>query len=393
MVLFKKKKILLGDTIPSEQPLKPRKPPNTAFRQQRLKAWQPILSPQSVLPILIFIACIFAPIAVGLIVSASNVQDLVIDYGKCHELASRDSFQTVPHKYVKYHFKKNVSVRPSWRLHDNDDGEVSCQLHFEIPNSLKRSIYIYYKLTNFYQNHRKYVESHDTGQIRGKAIEPKDLNNNCDPLREIDQKAVYPCGLIANSFFNDTFSRILIGSNGTDNYSLTNKGISWKTDRHRFKKTAYNASQIVPPPNWRKKFPKGYVDDNIPNIEEWEELQVWMRTASLPNFYKLALKNETTELPQGTYTINIGLNYPVTMFGGTKSFVLTTNSVIGARNMSFGVVYCIVAGVSALFAIVFLVKVVVRPRTMGDHTYLHFEESQEPSENQESRTSALREIL
>ena len=38
---------------------KSRKPPNTAFRQQRLKAWQPILTPKSVIPLLILIAIIF----------------------------------------------------------------------------------------------------------------------------------------------------------------------------------------------------------------------------------------------------------------------------------------------------------------------------------------------
>ena len=93
-----------------------------------------------------------------------------------------------------------------------------------------------------------------------------------------------------------------------------------------------------------------------------------MRTAALPKFYKLALKNESGELPNGTYTMNIGLNYPVSIFGGSKSIVVTTSSVIGGRNMSLGVLYCIVAGISALFAIIFLVKVIIQPRTMGDHS-------------------------
>ncbi|CAR28259.1 hypothetical protein ZYGR_0N07530 [Zygosaccharomyces rouxii] len=393
MVLFKRNKISLSDTIPSEEPQKSRKPPNTAFRQQRLKSWQPILSPQSVLPLLILVACIFAPIGVGLIVSVSNVQDLVINYSKCHELASKDSFQSIPNKYVHSHFKKSLSVKPSWKLDENKNGDLKCQLQFEIPDNLKRSVFIYYKLTNFYQNHRKYVESHDTGQLKGKAIPPNNLDNNCNPLKEKDEKAVYPCGLIANSLFNDTFSQTLKGQGNATDYSLTNKGISWKTDQHRFKKTSYNASEIVPPPNWIKKFPQGYTDDNIPDISTWEELQVWMRTAALPTFYKLALKNETTELPSGNYTMEIGLNYPVSMFGGTKSLVLTTNSVIGVRNMSMGVVYCIVAGVSALFAIIFLIKVIIRPRTMGDHSYLSFEEPFESRERSPSGNIPTREIL
>lgn len=90
--------------------------------------------------------------------------------------------------------------------------------------------------------------------------------------------------------FNDTFSQVLSGIDDTEDYNLTNKHISWSIDRHRFKTTKYNASDIVPPPNWMKKYPDGYTDENLPDIHTWEEFQVWMRTAAFPKFYKLALK-------------------------------------------------------------------------------------------------------
>lgn len=394
VLFFRKKKVSLEDPDATEPTKKSRKPPNTAFRQQRLKAWQPILSPQSVLPLLIFVACIFAPIGIGLIVSATNVQDLVIDYSGCDKNAITEDFREIPSKYVNFHFKKTVSVKPTWKLEESNSNGTTCQLQFQIPNRIKHSIYIYYKMTNFYQNHRKYVESLDINQLKGEPLEADELDSNCNPLRELDGKAIYPCGLIANSMFNDTFESSLKGVDGTDDYLLTNEGIAWSTDRNRFKKTSYNASQITPPPNWAKRYPNGYTDDNIPDINSWEELQVWMRTAALPKFYKLALKNETGELPNGTYTLNIGLNYPVSMFGGSKSVVLTTNSVIGGRNMSLGVLYCIVAGISALFAIIFLVKVIVQPRTMGDHSYLNFESAIDSHTDQQSNQNVpLREIL
>ena len=44
---------------------------DTAFKQQRLKAWQPILTPRTVLPTLFIIAIIFAPIG-GLLIWGSN---------------------------------------------------------------------------------------------------------------------------------------------------------------------------------------------------------------------------------------------------------------------------------------------------------------------------------
>lgn len=388
--LSRRKQDVEGDTRTLK---KSRKPANTAFRQQRLKAWQPILSPQSVLPLLILVACIFAPIGIGLIISATNIQDLVIDYSRCGEEASRDAFEEIPSQHVRYHFKKSVSTRPTWKVNDGGDNEDVCTLRFQVPNNIKRSIFIYYKLTNFFQNHRKYVSSFDIGQLAGQAISAQDLDSSCDPLRISSDKAVFPCGLIANSMFNDTFSSVLAGQDGTDDYILTNQGISWSSDRTRFKKTSYNASQIVPPPNWAKSFPDGYSSDNIPDLHTWGEFQVWMRTAALPTFYKLALKNNTSELHSGNYSVDIGLNYPVISFGGTKSFVLTTSGIIGGRNMSLGIVYCVVAGISAIFAIIFLLKVIIQPRAMGDHSYLNFQGNYENKDSSNSQRTTLREIL
>lgn len=44
---------------------------DTAFKQQRLRAWQPILTPKTVLPTFFVIGIIFAPIG-GLLLWASN---------------------------------------------------------------------------------------------------------------------------------------------------------------------------------------------------------------------------------------------------------------------------------------------------------------------------------
>jgi hypothetical protein len=44
---------------------------DTAFKQQRLKAWQPILTPKTVLPTFFIVGIIFAPLG-GLLFHASN---------------------------------------------------------------------------------------------------------------------------------------------------------------------------------------------------------------------------------------------------------------------------------------------------------------------------------
>lgn len=349
-----------------------RKPYNTSFRQQRLKAWYPILSPQSVLPLLLLIAGIFAPIGIGLLLSAANVQDLVIDYTECDALTVSSNFEQISPEYTSYHFKKGVFNKPMWRLTQTGEAEYKCQIQFEVPNDVSSPIYIYYKLTNYYQNHREYVDSIDIDQLKGKAKSSDDLLEECDPLREIDGKAVYPCGLIANSMFNDTFRNELIGVGGTTIFRLTNKETAWSTDRHRYKKTSYNASDIVPPPNWVKMFPNGYTEDNIPDLQSWEEFQIWMRPAALPSFYKLALKNETSTLRKGQYLMEIGLNYPVKSFQGTKSFVLTTNSIMGARNIFLGILYLILAGIAIIFSLIFFIKIIIKPKVAGDHECLNY---------------------
>jgi len=48
----------------------------SAFKQQRLKAWQPILTPKTVLPAFFAIGIAFIPIGVGLLYSSNLVRTL-----------------------------------------------------------------------------------------------------------------------------------------------------------------------------------------------------------------------------------------------------------------------------------------------------------------------------
>ena len=78
-----------------------------------------------------------------------------------------------------------------------------CVLQFDVPYDLDHTVLLYYKMTNFFQNHRRYVKSVDPNQLRGDYVSPSSLNSgDCKPITTIDGKAVYPCGLIANSLFN-----------------------------------------------------------------------------------------------------------------------------------------------------------------------------------------------
>lgn len=366
-----------------EQKEKSRRPPNTAFRQQRLKAWQPIFTPKTVLPLLLCITVIFAPLGGALIYGSDQVQEIIIDYSHCGQEASLDELKTVDNKYITQHFN-NGSARVQWQLLPPTDLQKSrysfqgnCRLTFDIPHDMGAPVYMYYRLTNFYQNHRRYVTSYNEDQLNGKPKSYKDLHdkNDCKPLvADENDKPYYPCGLIANSMFNDTFLAPVAlnpsGAQENQTYTMTKDDIAWGTDKNRFKKTQYNASDVVPPPFWIERYPDGYTDENMPDIATWQEFQNWMRTAALPTFSKLVMRQDKEPMKQGTYSVDVEMYFPVLEYDGSKSLVLTTRSAVGGRNPFLGIAYVVVAGICAVVGLLFLGKHLVKPRRLGDHSYL-----------------------
>lgn len=180
-------------------------------------------------------------------------------------------------------------------------------LQFQIPEDMGPPVLFYYQLTNFFQNHRRYVSSFDPAQLVAKDGYTS-VDSTCEPLKaDSNGTPYYPCGLIANSVFNDTFSRLVsVGTSGGDDYIMTEKGIAWSSDKSLYKKTNLDPSTIVPPPNWAVRYPDGYSTNNPPpDISTDEHFMVWMRTAALPTFSKLYMRNDATTLVKGTYQLNI----------------------------------------------------------------------------------------
>ncbi|KAF4232929.1 hypothetical protein CNMCM8980_004671 [Aspergillus fumigatiaffinis] len=350
---------------------------DTAFRQQRLKAWQPILTPRSVLPIFFVFGIIFAPIGGLLLWASSQVQEISIDYSECAEKAP--SYPVSIADRVKSSFKSSTGQStPTWERRI-EDGTTICRLSFEVPDDLGPPVFLYYRLTNFYQNHRRYVKSLDIDQLKGKAVDNKTIDGgSCDPLKlDPTGKAYYPCGLIANSQFNDTIhSPELLSDLNPTVYFMTNKGIAWDSDKELIKTTQYKPWEVVPPPNWHDRYPNGYID-GIPDLHEDEDFMVWMRTAALPAFSKLSRRNDSVSMKAGSYRLDIEDRFPVTEYGGTKSILISTRTVIGGQNPFMGIAYVVVGGICVLLGALFTLAHLVRPRKLGDHTYLTWNNEQE----------------
>ncbi|KAL3478025.1 ligand-effect modulator 3 family [Aspergillus californicus] len=365
-----------GDADTDKKP-KNKRPANTAFRQQRLKAWQPILTPKSVLPLFFVIGVIFAPIGGVLLWASSTVQELVLDYSGCKDV---NGTEPISGDKFKYTFKSSYNQLPSWqRVTYGSGNDELCRLSFDIPDDMGPPVFMYYRLTNFYQNHRRYVKSLDLDQLKGKAVKNDTIDGgSCDPITLDDnKKAFYPCGLIANSMFNDTiYSPVLVnGQEENEPYNMTKKGIAWDSDKELIKKTKYEPGAVVPPPNWQKRYS---YETEIPDLHEDEDFMVWMRTAALPTFSKLSRRNDSNPMLKGRYELDIRDPFPVTEYGGTKSIIITTRTVLGGQNPFMGIAYVVVGGVCVLLGALFTVAHLVRPRKLGDHTYLTWNNESEP---------------
>ncbi|KAF9542930.1 hypothetical protein EC957_001446 [Mortierella hygrophila] len=362
---------------------KTRKPANTAFKQQRLKAWQPILTPKTVLPTFILVGILFAPIGGLLLWASDTVAEVVIDYTQCETAGA--NYVPVPQDSYSTNFPGKVDVVeppafkavPSVQEGTNATWPTTkCTVKFTIPDTMKKPVFVYYRLSNFYQNHRRYVKSVDAKQLSGTARTAAELSGgSCDPLAVYkDGDAQFPIYPYSFSPFLNPFDST---TNGARPYLLSETGISWPSDAKKYGVQTYpDLSQVRPPPNWIKQYPNGYSAASPPiDVSKDEHFQVWMRTAGLPNFRKLYSKNTDDDLQKGTYTMDINMNYNVTSYGGTKSIVISTVSFMGGRNPFLGIAYVVVGVICVVLGLVFTARHLYKPRRLGDHTYLSWNQN------------------
>ena len=326
-----------------------------------------------------------------------------IDYTDCVRDAPKTEPGTLPEKYISAHFSDNSTLNPyqaQWQVlkrnvtyHNYSLEQNVCQIRFNIPENLQPTVNFYYYLENFYQNHRRYVGSFNAKQLLGDPVDASTLSSTCDPLaRDPNRgdKIVYPCGIIANSMFNDTFSSpTLLTVPTTDGppqnerlYSMANNtGIAWSGLGDLYGKTRYNLSQIVPPPNWNQSYMFGYTDVSPPpDLHTWEAFQNWMMLAASPNFYKLYQRNDRDVMDAGTYRIDIVSNFDTNLYNGRKSFVITTVSTMGSRNIWPGIIFLIVGGICLILDVYFILSFFLwKPRKLGDPSYLSWNQPQAPA--------------
>ncbi|KAG0037903.1 hypothetical protein BGZ82_001602 [Podila clonocystis] len=297
-------------------------------------------------------------------------------YRKYKEAMPQDTTRELT--LVRHRKQVNVTVQAQAGGKAHNYTVDRCTVTYNLPVDLQPPVMFYYKLTNFYQNHRKYTKSLDYKQLAGEAslIEEIRGRKGC-PLES--GELIYPCGLIANSLFNDTFTPMRFVATETaptgENYTFQETGIAWSSDKDKFGKYGYtNLSAVYIPENWRARYPNTTYSADFPppNIETDEHFQVWMRTAGWPTFLKPYGRNDQVVFKAGQYQMDIDMNFNITSYGGRKHVVITTLGATGGRNNFLGIGFIVAAILSAGLGIIFTAFHIAKPRIIGDHSKISF---------------------
>ena len=278
---------------------------DSKFKQQRLPAWRPVPTIMTIVIVFTVFGIIFIILGIVLLVYSKKVKRVEIDYTNC-----------------------NI-------------GEA-CHRNKAIKEDIDKPVFIYYQLDGFYQNSRRYLKSKNIDQLRGKTkstddCEPaeKNIQMNLGTNVAIDgtplvmDKNAIPCGLMAKTFFNDTYTFSI----NDEAINVDETDISFDKDRDLYK-------------------------TNIDKSEQWHDLTdehfiVWMRPSGLPNPRKLWGKIDRDLKKNDVIGIDITNNYNVSAYKGKKKIILSNATAFGGKNKFLGISYIVVGVLGILCAIIF----------------------------------------
>ena len=277
------------------------------FKQQNLPAWRPVPTILSIVIVFAIFGILFIILGIVLLIYSNKVKSAEIEYTDC----------TL--------------------------GEI-CNKQLTLENDIDSPVFVYYQLNGFFQNSRRYVKSKETDQLTGDDIS---VHDECEPAEKnkemgfspsqtaldgsaLDPEAyAVPCGLMAKTFFNDTFSFSI----GSTDLTVDETNIAFDKDKKLY-------------------------DENPDRSKQWmdmtnEHFLVWMRPSGLPNPKKLWGRIDR-DLKQGEkIDIVINNNYDVSHYKGKKKIVLSNATKFGGKNKFLGISYIVVGALSILCAIIF----------------------------------------
>lgn len=304
------------------------KPGSNSLKQQRMRAFQPIYSVKSITVIFILLAVLFLTVGCLLLLLATSVSEF------------------------------------SKRYDDSLDCTLNCETTIKLDSRIEKPVYLYYQITDFYQNHRKYVKSREEKQLKGEILTIDEVDD-CGPVTEnSDLDALFslnetplnpkepanPCGLAAKTVFTDTFQLF----QDTESITIKETGIAWDSDL----KYLYDSSEDSAEIQWYN-----VVDEHFP---------VWMRLAGHPTFRKLwGIIDQ--DLEDGEYIMKVNNTFAVSEWSGEKAFILTTANILGGQNYALGIVF-FAGGIFCVLAnLAILIMSIIPNHSSKHHTQLKWD--------------------
>jgi hypothetical protein len=222
-----------------------------------------------------------------------------------------------------------IEIKYTTCINDNYDKSTKiCTIPFKIDKTIKSPIFIYYKLENFFLNHRNLVESKNYKELRGEDTDTKMNCKNSYLMSEMFGKSSpyylnewnhnfsetdisSPCGLLARCFFNDTYN--LTFSNGTY-INISEYGISNEYLKKKFFKRN-----------------KDYKTKQWIDVEN-EHFINWMNIETFYNFKKIWGKIDF-DLKPGNYNLIVKNNYDIKKYEADKYFCISNANTFGINNL------------------------------------------------------------
>lgn len=199
------------ETSTYPDPDKPNKPKNTPFRQQQLKGFRPRPNAFKLGIIYILLGTCFIIFGSIIIHKSENV----------HEISKR--------------YDDQEDCKASWK------DPSTCTISFSISDTWESPIFFYFEIKNMFQNHRKYNKSRDIYQLMGDLRTVSEIEDYCEPVVDMEDLGLNttlelsesdpanPCGLVAKSLFNDTYTLTQVKTG--KEIKIDSNDIAWEIDK------------------------------------------------------------------------------------------------------------------------------------------------------------------
>ena len=281
---------------------------NSKFLQQEILGWRPVPTISAITVVYISIGVFFIVVGIIILVFTSQIDEIKVNYTE---------------------YKRN------WKITQGSDSDV---ISMRIDTKMKKPIMIYYQIDGFTQNHKKYMNSKSDKQLKGEKVEKDDLleSGECDNMITNKDMSVLdgnenvvaiPCGLMAKSYFLDTFTEWKLNGASIDSKIRTNN-TAYKSDIEKYKNPESG--------NWT-------------DIED-ERFILWMRPSPFNNPRKLWGVIE--EDIQGTISVKIE---DKSFYNYNKYIILSTRNVFGGKSVILGTFYIVFGVLSLIASITFLI--------------------------------------